>query len=225
MTTLGHDKSSNVRRAAARSLMQLEDPPEEVTIAILEALGKGVTRSFGIEMEAFLIKIKEVSPGILNILRSIALYSDNPIVSDEAARTLGYSAKRSRKRSNKVVSLMISALEDNNAQVRYQAAYILGCSGRASNEVVMALINALNDPDPEVRNRAVASLGMLDKATSSDLKDKVIRAIIDTLNDSQFSLRKTAVWSLGRLSHDSLERRAALTKLYKIMTLVYVVKR
>lgn len=222
MTTLDHDNNSKVRRAAARSLMEMEDPPEEVTIAILKALGKGELRSLGLEMEAFLLKIKKISTEILNILRSIALYSDIPMVRDEAARLFGYSAKRSSraarmfgysaKRSSEVVSSMISALEDNNAQVRLQAAYILGCSGCASNEVVMALINALNDPDLEVRDRAIASLGMLDKATSSDTKDKVIRAIIDTLNDSQISSRETAVWSLGRLSYDSLERRSALIK-------------
>ena len=97
--------------------------------------------------------------------------------------------------SDKVVEAMISALSDEDAEIREQAAYSLGQF--EDPRAIEPLANALqNDTEPGVREQAAWSLGMIEDAAA-------VPALSQALSDAEADVREQAAWALGMIEDES----------------------
>jgi len=92
---------------------------------------------------------------------------------------------------------MIEALKDDDANIRWEAARVLGVMRDA--RAVEPLLCALADPDPDVRRKAALALAKIrDRRAVAALRDC-------SENDENQVVRWAAAWGLGRLQ----ERKTA----------------
>jgi len=104
-----------------------------------------------------------------------------------------------------LLSRLITALHDSEADVRFYAAESLGQLGQASSEVVAALVAALHDSDADVRLTAALSLRRLGQASP-----EVVAGLVAALHDSDADVRVNAAAGLAQLGQASPEVVAAL---------------
>ena len=108
--------------------------------------------------------------------------------------------------ANVLLPLLLTALHDADATVRFNAARSLGQLGQASPDSIAALLSTLHDVDVSVRFNAARSLGQLSQASP-----EVITALtITTLDDAHTYVRSSAARSLGQLSQVFPEAITAL---------------
>jgi len=97
--------------------------------------------------------------------------------------------------SEKVLQAMIGALDDEDAEIREQAANALGQleDSRAVEPLTAAL---LNDVEPAVREQAAWALGMIEDESAVD-------ALAQVMNDPDEDVREQAVWALGMIEAEA----------------------
>lgn len=78
---------------------------------------------------------------------------------------------------------LIQALQDNNAQVRADAAFVLERIGKEAESATEALMTALQDNDANVRENAVSALQQV-----SNKSEIIVLALIPLLQDRQLLL-------------------------------------
>ena len=96
-----------------------------------------------------------------------------------------------------LLSRLITALHDSNADVRSSTAQSLGQLGQASPEAVAALVAAF-DSDAPVRRSAAQSLGQLGQEAP-----EAVAALVAALHDSAAPVRSSAAWGLGQLGQEA----------------------
>ncbi len=99
-----------------------------------------------------------------------------------------------------VLSRLITALHDSEADVRFYAAESLGQLGQASSEAIAALVAALHHSEADVRLTAALSLRRLGQASS-----EVVAALVAALHHSEADVRSNAAAGLGQLGQASPE--------------------
>ncbi|MFL5659698.1 MAG: NACHT domain-containing protein, partial [Ktedonobacteraceae bacterium] len=104
-----------------------------------------------------------------------------------------------------LLSRLVTALHDSDADVRYRAGQSLGQLGQVSPEAVAALVAALHDSDYSVRRYAAGSLERLGHAPP-----EAVAALVAALHDSDAGVRLYAAQSLGQVGQTSPEAVAAL---------------
>jgi HEAT repeat protein/beta-lactamase regulating signal transducer with metallopeptidase domain len=105
------------------------------------------------------------------------------------------SSPQSGETSARVVEAMISALGDEDAEIREGAAHSLG--QLEDSRAVAPLSNAVvNDTEPEVREQAAWALGMIEDAAA-------VPALSQALTDSEADVREQAAWALGMIEDPS----------------------
>jgi HEAT repeat protein/energy-coupling factor transporter ATP-binding protein EcfA2 len=97
-----------------------------------------------------------------------------------------------------VIDILLSRLEDENADVRKSAAFDLGKLGQGSETVVNALLLRLDDQDAWVRYSAASALGKLGQGSET-----VVDALLLRLDDQDVWVRKSAASALGKLGQGS----------------------
>jgi hypothetical protein len=113
---------------------------------------------------------------------------------------------------NRIVGLLIRALQDQNSSVRLQAAEIfehmkrLVARSSMKSLAIGALINALKDEHPHVRKYAAGALGKTDDPY-------VIESLIKTLSDADRGVRNHAVFAL--MDRDNVHAIKPLLRLLK----------
>ncbi|KAF9432013.1 hypothetical protein BGZ76_011414 [Entomortierella beljakovae] len=90
--------------------------------------------------------------------------------------------------SESTVSALITALQDNDSDVRFAAVEALGNQSTMSESTLSALITALQDDDPYVRQVAAKALG-----NQSTLSESTISQIVATADDRSFGIYLTIV--------------------------------
>jgi HEAT repeat protein/beta-lactamase regulating signal transducer with metallopeptidase domain len=91
----------------------------------------------------------------------------------------------------KIVAALVTALKDQSAEVRRQAASTL--AGLRSPQALDALVAATSDPDKDVRSFAV-------QAISRHRSDGVTQALVRALKDNEPEVRRAAMHGVARLS-------------------------
>ena len=102
-------------------------------------------------------------------------------------------------------SALLTALRDEDANVRHRVATSLVQLGQASPEVVAELLAALGDEAATVRHRAATSLGQLGRGSP-----EVVAGLLAALGDADVNVHNSAANSLGQLGQDSPEAVAAV---------------
>jgi hypothetical protein len=97
-----------------------------------------------------------------------------------------------------LLSRLITALHDSNADVRFNAADSLGRLSQASPEAIAALAAALHDSEYLVRHSAADRLRQLSQASP-----EAIAVLVAALDDSEAEVRFNAARRLGRLGQAS----------------------
>jgi phosphoribosyl-ATP pyrophosphohydrolase len=93
------------------------------------------------------------------------------------------------------VSVLITALKDEDFRVRYDASFALGEIGEPAVE---PLIQALKDEDSDVRERAAVALG--------NIGDKrAVEPLIQALKDEDSDVRERAAVALGKIGEPAVE--------------------
>jgi len=94
-------------------------------------------------------------------------------------------------------TILAAALKDENAEVRANAARVLGKLGRAADAAVPTLIALLKDVEPEVRLGAAEALGELgEPARAAGPALKALR------RDRQEGVRRAAALALGKVEEE-----------------------
>jgi HEAT repeat protein/beta-lactamase regulating signal transducer with metallopeptidase domain len=97
--------------------------------------------------------------------------------------------------SEKIVQAMIGALDDEDAEMREQAANSLGqLEDPRAVEPLTAVL--LNDVEPSVREQAAWALGMIEDAAA-------VPALGQALTDIEADVREQAAWALGMIEDES----------------------
>jgi len=107
-----------------------------------------------------------------------------------------------RPKPQEAIEPLVRSLEDENEQVRWNAAYALGDFGEYANPeltdeeeaAVRALCLTLNDQDKRVREACVHALGNFG---AKSVRTKP--AILSALGDKDISVRLTGAWGLLRI--------------------------
>jgi len=90
----------------------------------------------------------------------------------------------------KAVSVISTALKDNEAAVRRRGAWALGALD--ASEAVTALVGALSDVDAGVRRQAAWALGAIGDRAGVD-------GLLKALTDASPEVREQAAWALGAI--------------------------
>ncbi|PSB41539.1 signal transduction protein, partial [filamentous cyanobacterium Phorm 6] len=107
-----------------------------------------------------------------------------------------YQAELGEKEA--AISFLLMRLEDENEDVRREAAFALGKLGNASETVINALLVRLEDGDNSVRHQAARALGKFGNASES-----IISALLLRLEDGDNSVRCQAAEALGNFGNAS----------------------
>ena len=97
--------------------------------------------------------------------------------------------------SERVLQAMIGALDDEDAEIREQAASALG-QLEDSSAVEPLTAALLNDVEPAVREQAAWALGMIEDESAVD-------ALAQVMNDPDEDVREQAVWALGMIEAEA----------------------
>jgi len=101
----------------------------------------------------------------------------------------------------RVLQAMVTALQDEDAEVRAAAANALG--NLESVDAVSPLAAVLTDDDTDVRSQAAWALGMIES-------DAAVAALSTAMSDAEAEVRNEAAWALGMIeSVDAVPALAA----------------
>jgi HEAT repeat protein len=132
----------------------------------------------------WLAKLGPDAKGALPALVDLALHDPNQDTSAAAAtaiRAVDLQAAR------EVVTGLLPALWDSDAEVRRKACAVLGSLGPVAKPAVPSLITLLDDTDPLVRERAVGALGAIGIPQS-----EIVAALAKALRDPASIVRYRA---------------------------------
>lgn len=116
------------------------------------------------------------------IIALIRAFKDVEDVRFHVARNLG-------KFSRTAVPLLIDTLEDQDEDIRRDAAWMLGNIG--DERAIPALSEALKDPDEDVRFHVARNLGKFG--------EPAVPFLLDALKDPDEHVRRYAAWILGTI--------------------------
>ena len=114
------------------------------------------------------------------------------------------------RHSSAAMSLLIEALKDPDAKVRYKIVHILRKIEIASEPVVQALTLTLTDSDYDVKRRAIYTLAFLGQSP-----EPVIHTLLQDLNTEDMLVRPGAAEALGYAGVTSAEVISALCESLK----------
>ncbi|GAX43555.1 WD-40 repeat-containing protein [Tolypothrix sp. NIES-4075] len=97
------------------------------------------------------------------------------------------------------VSALVTALKNNDTNVRRTAASALGSIGSEATSAVPALIEALKDSDANVRQSAASALGNI----GSDAKAAIPALTQAQNNDSDANVRQSATYALANINYSN----------------------
>ena len=173
------DTDVKVRRAAASSLGNLEDPRS--VPALIEALRDTDAEVRACAAEALgNMEDPRAIPGL-----TAAIKDSSPEV-----RRRAISAISNMEGGNKPVDAFIAALSDSNAEVRETAVEAL--SEVQDKRAVRPLIKLLSDPSADVRHQTAHALGNLEDPAAAE-------PLAAALRDSDADVRSAAAQSLSQL--------------------------
>jgi HEAT repeat protein len=191
-----HDPHEYVRSVVAAALGQLnavemvpelaalvKDPSDVVRHSVVEALGFLASTRPGSKRTVDRASPFDQGGGLWRLLRLKRRVALPP----------------SRDPVELAVATLASALDDDSAAVRTQAAVALGRVGNAAASVVPRLISLLKEADETVRCEAAKALGDL-----GGHEEATVVALIDLLQDASPVVKVSAALALGEL-----EKRAA----------------
>ncbi len=135
---------------------------------------------------------------------------------DQDADVRGSAAYALGEIGKEAVPTLIAALEDQEVFARSSAAYALGKIGKEAKEAVPALIKALEDQDANVRSSAVRALGEIVPGAK-----EAVLPLIGTLEDQDANVRSSAVRALGKIGPGAKEAVPALIAALKDHELNY----
>lgn len=102
--------------------------------------------------------------------------------------------------SDEAAERIVDILQDESAEVRYDALLSLGRMGTHALGKLGALCAAFSDPEPLVRCGAATAIGEIGTAPS-----EVLAALVRTLKDPISFVRRACTVAVGRLAPPSLE--------------------
>jgi HEAT repeat protein/beta-lactamase regulating signal transducer with metallopeptidase domain len=173
------DTDVKVRRAAASSLGNLEDPRS--VPALIEALRDTDAEVRACAAEALgNMEDPRAIPGL-----TAAIKDSSPEV-----RRRAISAISNMEGANKPVDAFIAALSDSNAEVREAAVEAI--SEVQDKRAVRPLIKLLSDPSADVRHQTAHALGNLEDPAAAE-------PLAAALRDSDADVRSAAAQSLSQL--------------------------
>ncbi len=136
-----------------------------------------IIRSFGF------FTFQRVTDILLSLLRDT-----NTLIIHETEKALFSST-----RDETSINLLVTALTDDNYQVRISIVRVLGVINKSN--IISPLISAIKDKDPRVRQIAVETLGKVNVGDHS----KIISSIIAASNDYSPEVRKSVIDTLQKM--------------------------
>ncbi|KAK1634574.1 hypothetical protein BDP81DRAFT_482391 [Colletotrichum phormii] len=125
--------------------------------------------------------------------------------SGDKARFLDALSYSQRQLSDTTMAAIVGLFKDEDSNVRYSAADVLGKQSTLSNTTTAALIGLLEDEESKVRRSAAEAL-----CKQSTLSDTTTAALIGLLEDENWRVRSSAARALGNQSTLSDTTTAAL---------------
>ena len=121
-----------------------------------------------------------------------ALFGLSLVSSAGALTGGGRSSDQGMPVTERDVPVLIEKLQDEDPQVRGEAAVALGWIGPTAKEAVPALVKALQDENPQVRKDAAVALGWIGPTAT-----EAVPGLIAALQDEMAAVRFTAARVLG----------------------------
>jgi len=154
------------------------------------------------------LALYQIRPRDPTARNAIIKMTDSPNVTlrKRAVEALGGLNRKDRK----ILRILMRALQDSEAEVRWTAAYALGELKADPPMVVSALIMALPDPESAVRFHLLQALP--DEPVADD---RLIPALMKLLHDPDAEVRREAAANLGLQGPAALSAVPALLELVK----------
>jgi HEAT repeat protein/beta-lactamase regulating signal transducer with metallopeptidase domain len=175
--------------------LEIEDLIEGVGVGIGEGVGIGVAGGIkGGVVGGVLGGVSQIDPiEIERIVTDAALAVDTEAIAVQAAEEAIAEIAQADDRPDadpKIVAALVTALKDQSADVRRQAASTL--AALRSPQAVDGLIAATTDADKDVREFAV-------HAISRHRSDAVTQALVRALKDNDAAVRRAAMHGVAKL--------------------------
>jgi HEAT repeat protein/transcriptional regulator with XRE-family HTH domain len=141
-------------------------------------------------MEPTLVALAQVYPQLMEKIQITLLNRENDLIfRQKAAFVLGATGKP------QAVKMLVSALKDENRDIKFQAVLALGLVG--NSEAVRMLISLLKDKneDRNIRWQVVGALGLVGNIPA-------ILALEDALKDEDLLVKQGAAEILGRMGNE-----------------------
>jgi NADH dehydrogenase len=147
------------------------------------------------------VEAKVVNRSVSDWLRLLA--SEKEAAQQEAVGALS-------RLGQAAVPELIQALNDDEWQVRNQAAVVLGAIGPEAKAAVPALMDVLQDDDKYFRSHGATALGKIGREARA-----AVPALIKVLKDEDEDVRREAAAALGRIGPEAREAVGPLLELFK----------
>lgn len=180
-------KGAQQKEAIPALILALHDPDNLVRVSATEALVSLSTPESS-TLLAIPTLIQNLESGDVEVRRSSAKALSQVFVY--------YSGNTPTVQS--VVSALIIALDDSDAEVRGNVAESLGVLRSSAISAVPALIPLLKDQDPIVRANAAEALGKIGPFLEEDVPG-LVTGLIQALDDEKIEVRVAAVQALGEI--------------------------
>ncbi|MDK1032612.1 MAG: HEAT repeat domain-containing protein, partial [Planctomycetia bacterium] len=182
------DKGSGVRSEAAQSLGAMRDPA--AIEHLLNALGDDSEEV----RQAASRAVGEIRAAEDPLIPTDAMLSGSPV--ERAAARKRASVLRRVKRTRRRVDTeeIMRSLDDNDRDVRAEAALALGRVGETA--ALDRLSRLLNDPDSGVRREAAQALGMIGD-------ERALEPLLEAIGGNAEEVRHAAAKALGQVGGDA----------------------
>jgi HEAT repeat protein len=174
------DPSQHVRGAAARGLLDLHAPQEEVMSAMSDLLADKDPEVRGNVADALASLGQAAVPRLIKALEN----DDMQSLAVEVLRRLGPQAKDA-------VPALVLELKDPDPEYRREVEFALAAIGPAAKTAVPALVEHMTSDEPRVRYTACYALGKI----GPDAADAIPKLRENVTSDDKF-LKVASVWAL-----------------------------
>jgi HEAT repeat protein len=201
LTIILNDEVQYMRRAAASALSKLQSPNINALLRDLKDEDRTVRYQAVSALGKFQNPNGEMIYALLNALKD----ADDSVKS-HASNAL--NKLRNLSDNGEAIDAFLTALRDENKDMRREAVHALG-NQNPSSEVVNVLLTALRDENKDVRREAVHALG------NQNPSSEVVNVLLTVLRDENKDVRRAAVYALSRLQNPNGDVINALLKVLK----------
>lgn len=189
-----HNAEPLIRSRCLEILPKFKDQSDRVVDTMIAAVQEDKSEKVRAAAARSAAKLDRTGFGMVSALTD-ALKDPDPATRLHAAESIGHFSRIDSEIAKEAIPNLITCLEDKDATVRREAAFVLGRIGTSALPALNALATRVaNDPVIAVRREAAKTLGVFGAKAAAALP-----ALVAALADRDAEMRQQAAVTLGQM--------------------------